>query len=67
MPRFLAAALLAGALCGQYSTAAHAEALTLEQAFAKASEGAPRLAADQAAIEAARAKRAQATVDPIPP
>ena len=66
MPRFLAAALLAGALCGQYSTAAHAEALTLEQAFAKASDGAPRLAADQAAIEAARAKRAQATVGPNP-
>ncbi len=65
MPRYMAAALLAGALCAQCG-AANAETLTLEQAIAKASEGAPRLAADAAAIEAARAGRAQAAVRPNP-
>lgn len=66
MPRYMAAALLAGALCLPSGTAAHAETLTLEQAIAKASEGAPRLEADGAAIEAARAGRTQAAVRPNP-
>lgn len=66
MPRFMAAALLAGAMCVQSGTAAHAETLTLEQAIARASEGSPKLAAEAAAIEAARARQAQAAVGPNP-
>ena len=65
MSRLLTAALLAGALyvpAGQ----AGAEPLTLEQAIARASEGAPRLQAGDAAVEAARAGRVQAGVRPNP-
>jgi cobalt-zinc-cadmium efflux system outer membrane protein len=59
------AALFAGALCiaGQ---PAFAETLTLEQAVAKASEAAPLLRANDAAIAAARAGRTQADVRPNP-
>ncbi len=59
------AALLAGALLvtGQ---AASAETVTLEQAIAKAVEAAPLLKADDAAVAAARAGRAQANVRPNP-
>lgn len=65
MSRLLAAALLAGAL---YLPAgrAGAEPLTLEQAIARASEGAPRLQAVEAAVEAARASQTQAGVRPNP-
>lgn len=65
MSRLLTAALLAGALylpAGQ----AGAEPLTLEQAIARASEGAPRLQAGDAAVEAARAGQVQAGVRPNP-
>jgi len=58
-------ALLAGALFLS-SGAAHAESLTLEQAVAKAAEAAPQLKANEAAIAAARAGRAQADVRPNP-
>jgi outer membrane protein, heavy metal efflux system len=59
------AALCAGALyiAGQ---PAFAETVTLEQAVAKASEAAPLLRANDAAIAAARAGRAQAGVRPNP-
>ena len=59
------AALLAGALLvtGQ---AASAETVTLEQAIAKAVEAAPLLKADDAAVAAARAGRAEANVRPNP-
>ncbi len=65
MSRLMTAALLAGAL---YLPAmpANAEPLTLEQAIARASEGAPRLQASDAAIEASRAGRVQAGVRPNP-
>lgn len=65
MSRLMTAALLAGAL---YLPAmpASAEPLTLEQAIARASEGAPRLQASDAAIEASRAGRVQAGVRPNP-
>jgi outer membrane protein, heavy metal efflux system len=61
----LRAALLAGALLvtGQAATA---ETVTLEQAIAKAAEAAPLLKADEAAISAARAGRAQVNVRPNP-
>jgi outer membrane protein, heavy metal efflux system len=59
----LRSALLAGALIIS-SGAAHAETLTLEQAVAKASEAAPLLKANDAAIAAARAGRRQADVRP---
>ncbi len=61
----LRSALLAGALIIS-SGAAHAETLTLEQAVAKASEAAPLLKANDAAIAAARAGRRQADVRPNP-
>lgn len=65
MSRLMTAALLAGAL---YLPAmpANAEPLTLEQAIQRASEGAPRLQASDAAVEAARAGRVQAGVRPNP-
>lgn len=65
MSRLLTAALMAGALylpAGQ----ARAEPLTLEEAIARASEGAPRLQAGNAAVEAARAGQTQAGVRPNP-
>lgn len=58
-------ALLAGALILS-SGAARAETLTLEQAVAKASEAAPLLKANEAAIAAARASKVQAGVRPNP-
>jgi outer membrane protein, heavy metal efflux system len=61
----LRSALLAGALIIS-SGAVHAETLTLEQAVAKASEAAPLLKANDAAIAAARAGRRQADVRPNP-
>lgn len=65
MSRLLTAALIAGAL---YLPAgrAGAEPLTLEQAIARATEGAPRLQASDAAVEAARAGQTQAAVRPNP-
>lgn len=65
MSRLMTAALLAGAL---YLPAmpANAEPITLEQAIRRASEGAPRLQASDAAVEAARAGRVQAGVRPNP-
>lgn len=65
MSRLMTAALLAGALCLP-AMPANAEPLTLEQAIARASEGAPRLQASDAAIEASRAGRVQAGVRPNP-
>lgn len=65
MSRLMTAALLAGALYLP-ATPALAEPLTLEQAIQRASEGAPRLQASNAAVEAARAGRIQASVRPNP-
>lgn len=65
MSRLLTAALLAGALYLP-SAQAHAETITLEQAIQRASEGSPRLQAGDAAVDAARAGRAQAGVRPNP-
>lgn len=59
------AALFAGALLVG-STPAYAEVVTLEQAVAKATDAAPILKADDAAIAAARAGKAQANVRPNP-
>lgn len=61
----LRTALLAAALVFP-SSAALAEPITLEEAIAKAVEAAPSIRANEAAIAAARAGRAQAGVRPNP-
>lgn len=65
MSRLLTAALLAGAL---YLPAAQADtsAVTLDEAIARASAGAPRLQAGESAIDAARGGWTQAGVRPNP-
>ena len=59
------AALFAGALLG-WSHTASAETVTLDEAVARASEAAPLIRADEAAVAAARAGRQQAGVRPNP-
>lgn len=59
------AALFAGALLG-WSQLASAETVTLDEAIARASEAAPIIRADDAAVAAARAGRQQAGVRPNP-
>ena len=59
------AALFAGALLG-WSQLASAETVTLDEAVARASEAAPIIRADEAAVAAARAGRQQAGVRPNP-
>lgn len=65
MLRYSRAALLAGALLVT-GTASLAETVSLDQAVAKALEAAPLLRAEDAAIAAARAGKAQADVRPNP-
>lgn len=65
MSRTLAAALLAAALLAPIASA-RAEPLSLEDAIARASDGAPALGAAEAGIDVARAERRQAGVRPNP-
>lgn len=65
MLRYSRAALLAGALLVT-GTASLAESVSLDEAVAKALEAAPLLRAEDAAIAAARAGKAQADVRPNP-
>ena len=65
MFRTLAVALLAAALLAQ-AASARAEPLTLEEAIARASNGAPVLTAADAGVDVARAERRQAVVRPNP-
>ena len=65
MFRTLAVALLAAAPLAQ-AASARAEPLTLEEAIARASNGAPVLTAADAGVDVARAERRQAGVRPNP-